>query len=111
MAWGDLHEVPYNSKIKERIIGPFSSGQLLWIAPGVLLSFQIAQFLPKLPIENLVFSRIHWAIPFFISLIFATFKDSKTNLTLFQLIRTKSALKRRNRVFYYRRRNMPARKD
>lgn len=106
-----MHEVPYNSKVKEAIIGPFSWGQLAWIAPGLLGSYKLAQWIPKIPIDSILFSRIHWFIPLIISLIFATFKDRKTNLTLAQLIITHIKLRNRKRTFYYKRKNMPSWKE
>lgn len=106
-----MHEVPYNSKVKEAIIGPFSWGQLAWIAPGLYGSYYLAQWIPKLPIDSLVFSRIHWFIPLGIAIVFATFKDRKTNLTLAQLIITHIQLRKRKRTFYYRRKNMPSWKE
>jgi hypothetical protein len=104
----DMHEIPYNSKVKEAIIGPFSWGQLAWLAPGLFGSYHIAQWIPKLPIDSLLFSRVHWFIPIIIALIFSSFKDHKTNLTLAQKIVSYIKLRRRNRTFYYRRKNMPS---
>jgi hypothetical protein len=109
--YGQFHEVPYNSKVKEAIIGPFSWAQLAWLAPGVISTFYLSQWIPKLPIDSLIFARIHWFIPITISLIFGFFKDKKTNLTLAQLIITQVKLRRRNRSFYYRRKNMPSWED
>lgn len=106
--YGQYHEVPYKSNVEESIIGPFSWSQLLWLAPGVIGAYQLSQFVPKLPLDSMLFSRIHFFIPIVISLVFAFFKDPKTNLSLFQLIVTKVKLHRRNRIFYYRRRNMPS---
>lgn len=102
----DSHEVPYNSRVKEAIIGPFSWGQLVWIAPGLFGTFKLAQWIPKIPIDSLLFSRIHWAIPLIIAIVFATFKDRKTNLSLAKLIYTHIALRNRQRTFYYRKKNM-----
>ncbi|WP_019156882.1 hypothetical protein [Robertmurraya massiliosenegalensis] len=106
--YGQYHEVPYNSNVEEAIIGPFSWSQLLWLAPGIMGTYQVAQIFPKLPLGSLIFDRVHWFIPIIISLVFAFFKDPKTNLSLFQLILTKIKLKARNRTFYYRRKNMPS---
>ncbi|MEQ2529086.1 hypothetical protein WMO40_20640 [Bacillaceae bacterium CLA-AA-H227] len=106
--YGEYHEVPYKSNVQEAIIGPFSWSQLLWLAPGVIGSYQLAKIIPKIPVDSILFSRIHWFIPIVISLVFAFFKDPKTNLSLFQLIVTKVKLKKRNRTFYYRRKNMPS---
>lgn len=106
--YGEYHEVPYKSNVQEAIIGPFSWRQLLWLAPGVMGTYQFATHIPKLPMDSLLFSRVHWLIPIIISLIFAYFKDHKTNLSLFGLIVTKTKLLFRNRTFYYRRKNMPS---
>lgn len=106
--YGEYHEVPYKSNVQEAIIGPFSWSQLLWLAPGVMGSYKLATIFPTLPIDSMIFSRIHWFIPIIISLIFAFFKDPKTNLSLFELILTKIKLRARNRTFYYRRKNMPS---
>lgn len=106
--YGEYHEVPYKSNVQEAIIGPFSWSQLLWLAPGIWGTYQLATTLPKLPIDSMVFSRVHWFFPIIISLIFAFFRDSKTNLSLYELIVTKIKLRARNRTFYYRRKNMPS---
>lgn len=106
--YGQYHEVPYNSKVKEAIIGPFSWSQLGWLAPGVIATYKLAEWIPKLPIDSTVFSRIHWLIPLLITFIFAYFKDPKTNLTLPQLIMTQIKIRTRRRSFYYRRVNMPS---
>lgn len=106
--YGEYHEVPYKSNVQEAIIGPFSWSQLLWLAPGVIGSYNLATIFPKLPIDSFIFARVHWFIPIIISLIFAFFKDHKTNLSLFELILTKIKLRARNRTFYYRRKNMPS---
>lgn len=106
--YGQFHEVPYNSRVKEAIIGPFSWGQLGWLTPGVLATYKLAEWLPKLPIDSILFSRIHWLLPLAISVVFAVFKDPKTNLTLAQLFITQVKLRTRRRVFYYRRSNMPS---
>lgn len=106
--YGEYHEVPYKSNVQEAIIGPFSWSQLLWLTPGVIGSYKLATLVPKLPIDSFLFSRIHWITPIIISLMFAFFKDPKTNLSLFGLITTKIRLRVRNRTFYYRRRNMPS---
>jgi hypothetical protein len=109
--YGQYHEVPYKSNVQEAIIGPFSWSQLLWLTPGVIGSYKLATTIPKLPINSFIFARIHWIIPIIISLIFAFFKDPKTNLSLFELLVTKIKLRNRNRVFHYRRKNMPSAKE
>lgn len=109
--WGQYHEVPYKSNVKERIVAGLSWEQLLWVAPGVILSFQIATNVPKLPFDSILFSRVHWFVPLIISLVFATFKDPRTNLSLFQLMLVKQKLKRRKRTFLYRRSKMPKWED
>lgn len=106
--YGQYHEVPYNSKIKETIIGPFSWSQLLWLAPACYLSFQIASKVPKLPIgDSIIWSRIHWFFPIIVAIIFITFKHPKTNLTLSKYLIVMIKFHLRQKVFYYRRENMP----
>lgn len=107
-VYGEYHEVPYKSNVKEAIIANFSWGQLLWLAPGVILSYKVATNIPKLPIDSLVFSRIHWFLPLIISIIFATFKDPTTNLSLAKMLIGHIKLRIRNRKFTYRRKNMPS---
>lgn len=103
----DYHEVPFNSKIKEAIVGPFSWSQLLWLAPACYLSYQIAMNVPKLPIDYALFNRIHYFLPIIIALIFVMFKHPKTNLTLSQYLIVQLKFKMRQRSFYYRRKRMP----
>lgn len=106
MSWGNHHELPYNSGLEEKILGPFSFAKLIWIAPSLIVSSQIAKIVPKLPIDHIIFSRIHLAIPVAIAIILAYFKDNRTNLTLSQLIFVKLSIRRRRRVFYYKRLNL-----
>lgn len=107
----DTHEVPYNSKIKEAILGPFGWSQLAWLVPGIYGSYLFAQVFPKLPFDSLIFSRIHWFIPVAIAVVFMAFKDRKTNLTLFQKIVSEVSIRHRQRKFLYRRKNMPSVKE
>ena len=108
MSWGDYHEMPYRSGLKERILGPFSFSHLAWLAPGLITSGKISEVYPQITfIDSMVFNRIHLLVPVLISLVFAYFKDKKTNLTLFDLIVTKIKIRFRRRVYYYRRKNMP----
>jgi len=111
MPWGEYHELPYDSKVEERILGPFSLSQLGWLVPGVLGSYKLAQNIPKLPFDAIVLSRLHYLIPLAISLAFAFFKDPKTNLSLWGLIKMKFEVKRRNRKFIYRRYNTSLHKE
>jgi len=103
----EYHEVPFNSKIKETIIGPFSWSQLMWLAPACYLSYQIAQHVPPLPFNSLIFDRIHYFLPIIIAMIFVMFKHPKTNLTLSQYLIVQIKLNNRKRTFYYRRERMP----
>lgn len=103
----EFHEVPFNSNIKEAIIGPFSWGQLLWLAPACYLSYQIANHVPKLPIDSIIFNRIHYFLPIIIALIFVMVKHPNTNLTLAQYLIVQIKFRARQRTFYYRRKRMP----
>jgi len=105
MSWGNHHELPYKSGLEEKIIGPFSFAKLMWLAPSLIVSNQIAEIYQKLPIDHIVFSRIHLAVPVAIAFVLAYFKDNRTNLTLSQLIWARISLHRRKRVFYYQRIN------
>ncbi|MDX8367179.1 hypothetical protein [Cytobacillus sp. IB215665] len=105
MSWGNHHELPFDSGLEEKILGPLSFSKLMFIAPSLIVVDQIANIYPKLPFDSIVFSRIHLAIPVVIAIVLAYFKDNRTNLTLPQLILTKLSLKRRRRVFYYQRIN------
>lgn len=106
--YGERHEIPYDSKVKEAIIARLSWGQLAYIAPGVILSYKLSTVVPKIPVDSIVTSRIHWFMPLIIAFLFAFMKDSKTNLPLMEYIITKVKLKLRKRTFYYRRKNMPS---
>lgn len=107
MAWGDYHEVPYQSGLEEKIVGPFSFAKLAWLVPSIIVANQIASMIPQLPfIENPVFSRLHLLIPIVIALIFAYFKHGKTNLTLAQMLWNMYKIRKRRRVFYYRKQNL-----
>lgn len=102
----EYHEVPYNSKIKEAILGPFSWSQLFWLAPACYMSYQIAIRVPKLPFDSILFNRIHWFLPIIIAVIFVTFKHPNTNLSLSQYLITMAKFKMRQRTFYYTRKNI-----
>lgn len=105
MAWGEVHEIPYDSKVQERIIGPFSLGQVVWILPSAIVSYQFSQLIPKIPIDSIIFSRIHWLLPLGIGFLFAYFKNTKTNQSLFETILTYILIRKRRRVFVYKRYN------
>lgn len=107
MGWGDYHEIPYQSGLEEKIVGPFSFSKLAWLVPAVIIANQIANVIPTIPfIDNPVFSRLHLLIPIVIAFIFAYFKHGKTNLTISQLIWTMYKIRKRRRVFYYRKQNL-----
>lgn len=103
----EYHDIPYNSKIEEAIIGSFSLGQLAWLAPAAFLSFQLSQHVPLLPfVESDVFSRIHWFLPIIIAVIFIKVKHPKTNLTLSKYMVLMIRFKFRRKRFHYRRVNI-----
>ncbi|WP_374724104.1 hypothetical protein [Calidifontibacillus erzurumensis] len=108
MLWGRNNEIPYKSGIEEKILGPFSFSKLAWLIPGVIVSVQMSKIAPKIPFVNhLLFERIHLLIPIGIAAVFAYFKDRRTNLTLYQLLKIKRDIKKRRRCFVYHRKNMP----
>lgn len=108
MHWGRTHELSYKSGIEERWLGPFSLQKLIWLVPAVMITTKLLEVWPKIPfIDHFLLSRIHIFTPLIIALIFAYFKDKKTNLTLFQLLKMKYLIKRRKRTFFYHRSNMP----
>ncbi|WP_240377263.1 hypothetical protein [Bacillus piscicola] len=107
MAWGDYHEVPYQSGLEEKIVGPFSFSKLAWIVPAIIVSNQVASVLPTLPFtDNPVFQRLHLTIPIIIALVFAYFKHGKTNLSLAQMMWSFYKIRKRKRVFYYKKENL-----
>jgi len=101
------HDIPYNSKIEEAIIGSFSLGQLAWLAPAAFLSFQLSQHVPLLPfVESDIFSRIHWFLPIIIAFIFIKIKHPKTNLTLSKYMILMIKFKFKRKRFIYKRVNI-----
>lgn len=102
MSYRHHHNIPYNSKIEEAIVASFSWGQLLWLAPAVFLSFQMTK-LPLLPFDSFLFSRLHWALPIVIAIVFIKVKHPKTNLTLSKYLILMLKLRKRRRKFLYKR--------
>ncbi|WP_026701668.1 hypothetical protein [Salibacterium aidingense] len=102
MSWGEYHDLPYQSGLEEKIIGPFSFNKLAWLVPSILISNQLASVVDTLPFtNNLIFERLHLAVPIVIAAVFAYFKHGKTNLSLLQTILSYFRIRRRKRTFYY----------
>lgn len=88
------HQIPFDTGEEERLLGPLSVTETLWIVGGCLASYNMAKVVPPLPLPNL-FSFIHYLIPLGIAAAFAfiRYKD----MTLMELIKAKRNFKKRNR--------------
>jgi len=109
MAYKDIHEMPYRSGIKEKFfsIGNFSLslGESGWMALGLIISYQMSKYISVLPF-SFPFSHIHYAIPVAITYFLSKAKHPRTGLALSTYLIRWYAIRRRNRVFYYRKSNI-----
>lgn len=104
MSWGQAHPLPYNSKIKERLIGRFSFGQSAWILAGLFLSYKMSQYVPRLG-NDMLFSRIHYLLPLALCLFLCYTKQPATGLPIGKYILIIVNLRMRRRTYLYRKRN------
>ena len=102
--WGHFHPIPYQSKIKEKFLSVFgiglSSGQLLWWGSGIYLSVKMSHLVS--PIGNdWLYSRLHYAIPFGISMYLCYFRQTSTNLPVWKYYLMIIRLRTKKRLFLY----------
>jgi len=109
MAYRESHELPYQSGLKEKFlsIGPvaLSLGETGWVALGVVLSDKMVQYVPPIPFVSFPFSYLHYLIPLAITYFFSKAKHPATGIPLWKYFGRWIAVRRRQRVFYYRKVN------
>lgn len=109
MAYREIHELPYQSGIKEKFLslGPVSLSleETGWVALGILLSYKMAKTVPPVSFLMFPFSHIHYAIPLVVSYFLSKAKHPRTGIPLWKYIGRWVAVRRRPRVFYYQKVN------
>ncbi|MFT9486603.1 MAG: hypothetical protein ACH0QD_04440 [Tepidibacillus sp.] len=102
--WGEGHPLPYESKIKEKIVGPLSLDEFGWIALGTFLSYQMSKYVPRIG-NDFIFSRIHYLLPIAITWLFAYGIHPRTGLPIGKYLILITKLRLRRRKFLYRKVN------
>lgn len=109
MAYREIHELPYQSGLKENFLklGPFafSLGETAWVTLGVILSYKMVQFVPPIPFLSIPWKYGHYLIPTLVMYFFSKAKHSTTNIPLWKYMFRWVAVRMRQRVFYYRKVN------
>lgn len=97
------HQIPFDTGEEERLIGPLSTSETLWLAGGIFVSYQLIKIFPPLPLPN-VLAYLHYLIPLGISVLmaFVKYKD----MTFMQLFQTWIRFKRRKKSLRYEYRNI-----
>lgn len=107
MSWEQYHPVPYQSRIKERLLTvPFirvglSFSEAVWWLVGGVLSFQMARFVPRLGTDWL-YSRLHYAVPFAVCMFLCYGRHAATGLPVWKYFRDVLLLRLRPRKYLYR---------
>jgi hypothetical protein len=105
--WGDNHPLPYNSQIKERLIGRFSFGQSIWIGTGIFLSVKMSKIVPLIPfINNFIICRIHYLFPLAVMVFFGFARHKKTGLMYGSYLSLILRLRFKRRKYLYRKKNI-----
>lgn len=97
------HQIPFDTGEEERLLGPLSVSETLWLAAGGFVSYHLGKFIPPLPLPNL-FAYIHYLIPLAIAaaMAFIRYKD----MTLMQLIKAKRNFRKRNKKIMFKCQNI-----
>ncbi len=81
MSFNQYHPLPPDPPKEKYVLG-LSLPELFWTLLGIVFSYKLMKTIPPLPIDNFVFSRIHFLIPLLITSIFAFGKHPKTGLSI-----------------------------
>lgn len=97
------HQIPFDTGEEERLLGPFSVTETLWLAAGGFVSYNLGKVIPPLPLPNL-FAYIHYPIPIAVSaaMAFIKYKD----MTLTELLKAKWNFHRRKRKIMFKCQNI-----
>jgi hypothetical protein len=105
MTWREHHPMPYQSKLKEKFLGPFSLSETAWLGFGLYLSYQLSKLTNPFG-DDIIFSRIHYLIPLGITAFLAFGRHPRTGLAIGKYVITIVNLRRRRRKFLYRKVNI-----
>lgn len=94
------HQIPFDTGEEERLLGPLSISQTLWVSAGIFLSYRAAKALPPLPLPS-VFGYLHYLLPLALCAAAAFIKYKGMSLTQF-LFMYWAFLKRRKRIQFER---------
>ena len=110
MLYREIHELPYQSGIKEKFLtlGPLalSLGEAGWMGLGVTVSYKLAKTVPPISFLPFPLGYVHYVAPLIVTYFFSKAKHPSTRIPLWKYIARWVAIRRRPRVFYYRRSNI-----
>ena len=105
------HELPYQSGIEERFLSlggiSFTIAETGWVGLGIILSWNMAVYIPAMSFFPFPASHIHYALPVVFMLAIAKVKHQTTALPYWRYIYLVILCRYRQRLFVYRRSNMP----
>jgi len=105
---GEYHPIPYRSKIQEKFISLFGIGlslsQVIWWAIGGILSYQMSKVVPRIG-TDWFYSRLHYAIPFAVCLLFCHGRHGPTGLALWKYALDAVSIRLRSRKFLYQKKS------
>lgn len=104
--WKESHPLPYQSKLKERFLGPLSFSDTIWVGLGAFLSLQLSKVWEPIPLIGFPYDRLHYFIPLFITSFFAFTKHQRTGLPLWKYMFVLFKFRLRKRKYLYRRSNI-----
>lgn len=109
MHYRQMHELPYQSGLKEKFfsLGPvsLSLGESAWVALGLVVSRIMTQNISVLPF-SFPFSHIHYALPIVAAYFMAKAKHPETSIPFWKYAIRWYEIRRRKRTFHYRKANI-----
>lgn len=100
------HPIPYQTKMRERFLGPFSISEALWLFSGAVLSFQMTKIVPPLPLNTVIIKYIHYLIPIGVAAFMAYAIHPRTGFSMSKYLFIIFLMRFRRRKFTYRKVNM-----
>lgn len=100
--YGDRHPLIRKSSADPFIFG-MTFVQLLAVLAGGKASYELAKFVPVLPIENYFLKHIHQGLPLYITAALIFIQDNITGRILAMSVYDKCYAKIRKKVFLYQR--------
>lgn len=104
--WGQHHPLPYQTKMRERFLGPFSISEALWMFGGVMLSIHMTKVVPPLPLNTVVIKYFHYLIPVGVAAFMAYATHPRTGFSISKYLLLIFLMRFRRRKFLYRKVNI-----